>query len=47
MQRYDFLELQIEDCEAQIMAEIEQLTPKDDPPDGGTPDDAPKAPVRG
>ena len=42
MQRYDFLELQIEDCEAQIMAEIEQLTPMDDPPDGGTPDDAPQ-----
>ena len=38
MQRYDFLELQIEDCEARIMAEIEQLTPTDDPPDGGTPD---------
>ena len=42
IQRYDFLELQIEDCEAQIMAEIEQLTPMDDPPDGGTPDDAPQ-----
>ena len=42
MQRYDFLELQIEACEARIMAEIEQLTPTDDPPDGGTPDDAPQ-----
>ena len=41
MQRYDFLELQIEDCEAQIMAEIEQLTPTDDPSDGCAPDDAP------
>ncbi len=39
MQRYDFLELQIEDCEARIMARIEQLTPTDDPPDGGTLDD--------
>ena len=37
MQRYDFLELQIEDCEARIVAEIEELTPTDDPPDGSTP----------
>ena len=37
MQRYDFLELQIEDCEARIVAEIEEFTPTDDPPDGSTP----------
>ena len=42
MQRCDFLKLQIEDCEARIMAEIEQLTPTDDPPDGGTSDDGPQ-----
>ena len=42
MQRYDLLKLQIEDCEARIMAEIEQLTPTVDPPDGGTSDDGPQ-----
>jgi transposase len=31
MQRYDFLEQQIEDCEAQIAGQIERLTPPDDP----------------
>ena len=42
MQRYDFLTQQIDDCEAQVMAEIERLTPPDDdPPDGGAPDPAP------
>ena len=37
MQRYDFLTQQIDDCEARVMAEIERLTPPDDPPDGGGP----------
>ena len=32
MQRYDFLTQQIDDCEARVMAEIERLTPPDDPP---------------
>ncbi len=42
MQRYDFLDQQIEDCEARVMGEIERLTPPDDPPpDGGAPDPAP------
>ena len=41
MQRYDFLSLQIEDCETRVMAEIERLTPPDDLPDGGAPDPAP------
>lgn len=41
MQRYDFLELQIEACEARIMAEIEHLTPPDDSPDDGSPDGTP------
>ena len=41
VQRYDFLTRQIEDCEARVMAEIERLTPPDDPPDGGAPDPAP------
>ena len=41
MQRYDFLGAQIEDCEARVMAEIERLTPPDDPPLSGTPDPAP------
>ena len=41
MQRYDFLDAQIEDCEARVKAEIERLTPPDDPPpDGGAPDPA-------
>ena len=41
MQRYDFLTQQIDDCEVRVMAEIERLTPPDDPPDGGAPDPAP------
>ena len=41
MQRYDFLTRQIDDCEVRVMAEIERLTPPDDPPDGGAPDPAP------
>ena len=41
MQRYDFLDAQIEDCEARVMAEIERLTPPDDPAHGSTPDRAP------
>ena len=40
MQRYDFLTRQIVDCEARVMAEIERLTPPDDPPDSGAPDPA-------
>ena len=38
MQRYDFLTQQIDDCEVRVMAEIERLTPPDDPPDGGAPE---------
>ncbi len=42
MQRYDFLDAQFEDCEARVMAEIERLTPPDDPPpDGSAPAPAP------
>ncbi len=41
MQRYDFLEQQIAACEARIMAEVERLTPPDDPTDDSTPDDTP------
>ena len=41
LQRYDFVELQIEACETQIMAQIEHLTPPDDPTDGGGSDDTP------
>ena len=38
MQRYDFLNAQIEDCEKQVLAEIEGLRPPDDPAaDGGSP----------
>ena len=37
MQRYDFLDRQIEDCEARIAAQIDDLTP---PPDGPAEDDA-------
>ena len=37
MQRYDFLDRQIEDCEARIAAQIDDLTP---PPDGPADDDA-------
>ena len=38
MQRYDFLDRQIEDCEARIAAQIDDLTP---PPDGPADDDPP------
>ena len=41
VQRYDFLEQQIADCEARIMAEVERLTPPDDPTDDSTPNDTP------
>ena len=41
MQRYDFLEQQIADCEARIMAEIEHLIPPDDPTEDSTPNGAP------
>ena len=41
VQRHDFLEQQIADCEARIMAEVGHLTPPDDPTDDGTPDDTP------
>ncbi len=41
MQRYDFLNAQIEDCEARVMAEIERLTPPDDPTDSGSPGSLP------
>ena len=43
LQRYDFLEQQIEDCNARIMAQIECLTLPDDPADGGAPDDTRRA----
>ena len=36
MQRYDFFDLQIEDCEARIAAQIDDLTP----PDGSADDEA-------
>ena len=41
MQRYDFLELQIEICEARIMSELKRLTSPVDSPDGGTPGGSP------
>ena len=41
MQRYDFLEQQIADCETRIMTEVERLTPPDDPMGDSTPNDAP------
>ena len=37
MQRYDFLDRQIEDCEARIAAQIDDLTPS---PDGPADDEA-------
>ena len=43
MQRYDFLDAQIQDCEARVMAEIERLTPPDDPTDSGSPGSVPGA----
>ena len=45
MQRYDFLEQQLEDCEAQITAQIDSLTPPDDSTGGGTVDETPVAAV--
>ena len=41
MQRYDFLDAQIEDCEARVMSEIERLTPPDGPTDSGSSGTAP------
>ena len=41
MQRYDFLEQQIEDCEARVTAQIDSLTLPDDPPGGGTANETP------
>ena len=43
MQRYDFLEQQIEDCEARVTAQIDSLTPPDDPAGGGTANETPDA----
>ena len=43
MQRYDFLDAQIQDCEARVMAEIECLTPPDNPTDSGSPGSVPGA----
>ena len=45
MQRYDFLEQQLEDCEARITAQIDSLTPPDDSTGGGTVDETPVAAV--
>ena len=45
VQRYDFLEQQLEDCEARITAQIDSLTPPDDPTGGGTVDETPVAAV--
>ena len=41
MQRYDFLNTQIEGCETRIMTEIERLTPPDDPTGSGSPGHGP------
>ena len=41
MQRYVFLEQPIEDCEARIAAQIDSLTPPDDPAGGGIANEAP------
>ena len=41
MQRYDFLDRQIEDCEAQIAEQIDDLTPRDGPEDKDGSDDMP------
>ena len=46
MQRYDFLTQQIDHCEVRVMAEIERLTPPDDPPDGGAPGPCPRHDLR-
>ena len=45
MQRYDFLEQQLEDCEARITVQIDSLTPPDDFTGGGTVDETPVAAV--
>ena len=45
MQRYDFLEQQLEDCEARITVQIDSLTPPDDSIGGGTVDETPVAAV--
>ena len=45
VQRYDFLDQQLEDCEARITAQIDSLTPPDDPTGGGTVDETPVAAV--
>ena len=45
MQRYDFLEQQLEDCEARMTAQIDSLTPPDDSTGGGTVDETPVAAV--
>ena len=42
---YDFLEQQLEDCEARITAQIDSLTPPDDSTGGGTVDETPVAAV--
>ncbi len=41
MQRYDFFDQQIEDCEARIAAQIDDLTPPDGSSDDGTSDETP------
>ena len=45
LQRYDFLEQQLEDCEARITVQIDSLTPLDDSSGGGTADETPVAAV--
>ena len=45
MQRYDFLEQQIADCEARIMAEVERLTPPDDSTSNDAPSDGSSGPA--
>ena len=45
MRRYDFLEQQLEDCEARITAQIDSLTPLDDSTGGDTVDETPVAAV--
>ena len=45
MRRYDFLEQQLEDCEARITAQIDSLTPLDDSTGGDTVDKTPVAAV--
>ena len=45
MRRYDFLEQQLEDCEARITAQFDSLTPLDDSTGGDTVDKTPVAAV--